>query len=98
MAVFEAVLLYMQSARSIDNELAREVLKDNADEEQVKEVRYPFESRDEGDGGLISLTHNPLSHILQVELSSFEMITKQGIGGSMGSALETVSSHFSIER
>jgi len=49
-AVFKAVLRYMQSARSIDNELAREVLKDNADEEQVKEVRNPCESRDEGDG------------------------------------------------
>ena len=35
-------------------------------------------------GRLISLTHNPLSHILQIGLSSFEIITKQGIGGSIG--------------
>ena len=59
MAVFEAVLLYMQSVRSIDNELAREVLKDNADEEQVKEVRNPCESRDEGDGGANLLDTQP---------------------------------------
>ena len=34
-AEYEAVQLYMQLAESIDNELAREVLKDIADEERV---------------------------------------------------------------
>ncbi|MEJ2725389.1 MAG: ferritin family protein [Deltaproteobacteria bacterium] len=34
-AEYEAVQLYMQLAESIDNELAKEVLKDIADEERV---------------------------------------------------------------
>ncbi len=47
---FEAVQIYMQLAKSIDNELVQEVLKDISDEERVKVVWKPCESRDEGNG------------------------------------------------
>ena len=40
----------MQLAESIDNELAREVLKDIVEEERVEEAGNLIESRDEGNG------------------------------------------------
>jgi hypothetical protein len=59
--------------------------------------REQYEPRDTNKGRLISLTHGPLSSILQTRLSSFEMITKQGLGGSVGSAPGTFRSLFPIE-
>jgi hypothetical protein len=49
-------------------------------------------------GRLIPLTQCPISPILQLGFSTFEMINKQGIGGSMGSAPGVFNALFTIER